>query len=159
MNCLSNARLIVSEMSGIFSTTAIECGETFFSTDCECREEWVTVERLSANFSNVLTMGSANSKYQSILTLGVNLSDIEDFVGQIEDSDEIIDIFGEFSNVYCAMLNDNNEFNSHFGVMNQSVPVLYNSGVPFLPFIAGIEGKLCSQKSWISIGYAIQKID
>jgi hypothetical protein len=65
-------------------------------------------------------------------------------------------VFGELANTYCAMLMDRDEFTTHFGILNQTVPVLYTKGIPFLPFISGVQGTVTINGKDIYIGFAIR---
>ena len=157
MNALSNTTLSLVSMTGIFLDTAIDCVEAFFGKHCEKTAEWDVVERLDGQFDLILTIGSANKVYQGILAIGIDRSAIPAFVGENVTEFEARDIFGEFANNYCAMLMDKAQFNARFGILHQSLPVLYSNGQPFLPFISGVQGKVFIGSSWLYLGFAIQR--
>ena len=157
MHTLSNATLSLVSMTGVFLDTAIECVEAFFTRRCERSTEWDVVERLSGQFDLILTIGCANKIHQGILAVGINRDSIPAFVGEEVSEFEARDIFGEFANNYCAMLMDRPQFNARFGILHQSLPVLYTNGQPFLPFISGVQGKVFIEESWMYIGFAVQK--
>ena len=158
MYSLFNQDMTLNEVATLFSSTAAECVNALLGIKCECREQWVFVPRLEAEFENVVIMGSASDQYQSILAIGINDEEIADFLGRNDfDNDETLDIFGEVANNYCAMIMDQKGFHNQFGILNQSLPVLYSKGIPFLPFISGIEGKIYSNNQFVYFGFAIQK--
>ena len=157
MSTLSNATLSLVSMTGVFLDTAIECVEAVFSRRCEHSAEWDVVGRLSGQFDLILTIGCANKSYQGILAVGIDRESIHSFVGEDVSDFEARDIFGEFANNYCAMLMDRPQFNARFGILHQSLPVLYSNGQPFLPFISGVQGKVFIGTRWMYIGFAVQK--
>ncbi len=144
-------------MTDVFLETAIGCVDAFFGKQCERSTDWEVVERLDGRFDLILTMGSANNIYQGILAVGIDRASIPAFVGEKVTEFEAKDIFGEFANNYCAMLMDKALFNARFGILHQSLPVLYSNGQPFLPFISGVQGRVYIGSSWMYIGFAIQK--
>ena len=154
---LSNTTLSLVSMTGIFLETAIECVDAFFNRKCENAIDWDVVERLEGQFDLILTIGCANQNYQGILAIGLEKASVPAFVGGDISEFESRDIFGEFANTYCAMLMDRPQFNSRFGILHQSLPVLYSNGQPFLPFISGIQGRVYVDGKWMYIGFAIQK--
>lgn len=154
---MGNNKMTISEFSDIFSKTAVECLGTLFGAECKSLDDWKIVPQLQAEYDNVIIMGSANNDFQAILAIGVNDTSIEAFVGNSLQKSEIFDAFGEVANTYCAMIIDKKEFSDKFGALNQSIPVLYSKGTPFLPFISGIEGKVYSNEHFVYFGFAIQK--
>jgi hypothetical protein len=101
-------------------------------------------------------MGAANKKHQAILAIGINKPSFAEFAGKESDESEIYDIFGEFANSYYALLIDNHEFRNSYGILNQSLPMLYLKGQHFLPFISGVQGEIFIGDKWLSIGFAIK---
>lgn len=156
MDLLPKTNLILADISAIFSETAVRCVSDFLGTEGNIDEEWEVVERLKAAYDYILTMGGASSKYQSILAIGVENSTFKGF--GFEKIEEFLDMLGEFANTFYALLMDKDEFTSHFGFLNQSIPVLYSQGIPFLPFISGIQGKVRSGNNHLFIGFAIQEL-
>jgi hypothetical protein len=157
MYSLFDKKLSLNDVSSIFSSTSIECARALLGIRCELKEPWKFVPRLDAEFENVVIMGSASDQYQAILAIGMNDSSVEGFFGKLVDKNEFFDIFGEVANNFCAMIMDNYEFYRQFGILNQSIPVLYSNGMPFLPYISGIEGRIYSNNQFAYFGFAIQK--
>lgn len=157
MYSLFNQKLSLKDVSDIFSSISIECVRALLGISCEIKTPWKFVPRLQAEFENVVIMGSANDRFQAILAIGMDDFSVEGFFGKLVDKNEFFDIFGEVANNFCAMILDNHEFYSQFGVLNQSLPVLYSKGIPFLPFISGIEGRIYSNNQFAYFGFAIQK--
>lgn len=157
MYSLFNQKLSLNDVSDIFSTTLIECARALLGISCEIREPWKFVPRLEAEFENVVIMGSASDLFQAILAIGMNDSSVEGFFGKLVDKNEFFDIFGEVANNFYAMIMDNREFHSQFGILNQSIPVMYSKGIPFLPFISGIQGRIYSNNQFVYFGFVIQK--
>jgi hypothetical protein len=157
MYSLFDQKLALNDVSDIFSSTSIECARALLGISCELKEPWKFVPRLDAEYENVVIMGSASDLYQAILAIGMNDSSVEGFFGKLVDKNEFFDIFGEVANNFCAMILDNYEFYRQFGILNQSIPVLYSNGIPFLPFISGIEGRIYSNNQFAYFGFAIQK--
>ncbi|KMQ49924.1 hypothetical protein CHISP_3138 [Chitinispirillum alkaliphilum] len=158
MSNLSNSTIALLNLTDIFKQSAVNCVEAFFGISCQETQDWAVVEQLCEQSDLTLIVGSASEEYQAILAIGINQDAIESFVGEKVDFNEARDIFGEFANVYSGMLMDEADFNSIFGYLNQSVPVLYSEGTPFLPFVSGVQGKvLVDDGKWMYIGFAIKK--
>jgi hypothetical protein len=153
----SNSTALLTDLKDTFIDCAYEGIESLFGKKCDHNSDWEAVDHLSGNFDLIVTLGSASNDYQSILAVGINTTSINAFVGESADEIETHDIFGEFANVYCALLGDKPKFNSRFGILIQSIPILYSKGQQFLPFIAGVQGKVTIGNDWVYIGYAIQK--
>ncbi len=157
MSTLSPASLSLVSMPGVFLETALACVTAFFGRPCDRSGEWGVVDRLDSSFDLIITIGCANKAYQGILAVGIDHASMAHFVGETVTVFEARDIFGEFANNYCAMLMDQPQFNARFGILHQSLPVLYSNGQPFLPFISGIQGTVLLGSGSIHIGFAVQK--
>ena len=156
MNLLPKDNLILADLAPVFSETALKCVREFLGKPGRIDDEWEVVERLEADFDYILTMGGASPRYQSILALGVNNADLVKITSG--DPVEFLDMLGEFANTYCALLMDRDEFTSHFGILNQSIAIMYSKGTPFLPFISGVQGKVITEGVSLFLGYAIQRV-
>jgi hypothetical protein len=153
---MNNKKKILEEIVPVFQQTAIECISIFFGKEGQNNDFWSVVERISFSCENILIMGGASDNYQSILALGLNSDAIKELTEQSLSESDFSDMFGEFANNYCALLMDNKEFVRHFGILNQTVPILYTKGIPFLPFISGVQGVVMVNGKKLFIGYAIQ---
>jgi hypothetical protein len=157
MGQLQDTQKKLTELTPIFSQSAIQCIGDMFGKQCEIHMPWEVVDQLQAQFDRILTMGSANNEYTAITCAGMQYDSMEAFIGQDKISDEMAaDILGEFVNTYNALLVDNDLFNKCFGVLIQGVPILYTEGHSFLPFIWGIQGYLYFGEQWIYIGFSIR---
>lgn len=140
-----------------FSDVAVQCVELMFGKEAEVDESWSLVSRLDGHHEHLITMGSANEKYSALIIAGISADAIGRIVGEDELDDEyLFDILGEFVNSYCALLDDNNEFDEIFGKQIQAVPLLYSGGAPFMPFLRGIQGKIRVGDDYIFMGYVIR---
>ncbi|HLV33304.1 MAG TPA: hypothetical protein VKY57_17180 [Chitinispirillaceae bacterium] len=154
MSCTKN--LLLPDLTSAFSKTAVICVKDFLGKPAVIHENWDVVDRLVTHYDYILTMGGASQNFQSILAIGVS-KDFSYIFG-VKDKTEFIDILGEFANTYWALLMDDHVFTKHFGILNQSIPVVYSNGTPFLPFISGVQGKVYIENEFIFLGYAIQKV-
>ncbi|NLD91213.1 MAG: hypothetical protein GX639_00950 [Fibrobacter sp.] len=158
MYSLFAPNMTLDGVSTMFSSTAVECVNALLGVNSIIKDPWLFVPRLEAEYENIIIMGSASNQYQAILAVGIDDNAINHFIGKNDiDRTETFDIFGEIANNYCAMIMDHKEFLEQFGTLNQSIPVLYSKGIPFLPFISGIEGKIYSNNQPAYFGFAIQK--
>lgn len=147
---------ILEEIVHVFQQTALECVSIFFGKEGQCNDKWAVVDRISFSCDNILIMGGASDKCQSIFALGLNSDIIIELTEQSLSENDFSDMFGEFANNYCALLMDDKKFVSCFGILNQTVPILYTKGIPFLPFISGVQGVVVVNGKKLWIGYAIQ---
>jgi hypothetical protein len=158
MNDTLDIQKKLTELSSVFSGSAIQCMKDMFGQECEIHMPWEVVEQLQGQFDRILTMGSANEKFSAITCAGIQYDSLDAFVGEENVSTEYTaDILGEFVNTYSALLADNELFRNHFGILIQGVPVLYTDGHSFLPFIWGIQGYLYIQDHWMYLGYTIRR--
>jgi hypothetical protein len=154
---ISNNTTLLSDLKDIFIDSAYQSIESLFGKKCDHHTDWEIVDQLNGNFDLTVTLCSASNEFQSILAVGINADSLNAFVGESADAFETHDILGEFANVYCAVLADNTQFSSRFGILIQSIPILYSKGQQFLPFISGVQGRVNIDNNWMYIGYAIQK--
>ncbi len=142
----------------VLTSVSIECVSSYFSIECVLKENWKIVDCLNGKFDYILAMGGINEDYQALLYLGLPQESISIFTGeQGLPAEDVFDIFGEFTNTYLGMLSDVELFTNNFGILLQGIPILYQNGQTFLPFIPGVEGRLHVDENWIYIGFAIKK--
>lgn len=148
----------LSNIKNVFSGSAVECISEMFGVDATINEEWQVLERLNGGLDTIITMGSAGENFKSLFMIATSNETLANLAEEDEIDDEYAsDILGEFVNSYCAILDDNEEFSKIFGKQIQAVPILYTSGCPFMPFLAGIEGYLdINNGQKIYIGYTTQ---
>jgi hypothetical protein len=148
----------LTQLSDVFSRTAVECVNVFFSKKSELHLPWEVVDQLQSKFDLILTIGSSNELHSALMYAGIQYESLAVFTNSGTVSSEMAaDILGEFVNTYSGMISDSNEFTDTFGVLTQSVPILYTGGQSYLPFIWGIEGYVYIERHWIYIGYTIRK--
>ncbi|MBF0226587.1 MAG: hypothetical protein HQK76_14120 [Desulfobacterales bacterium] len=142
----------------IFSDAAKECVSALFQHEAFIKEEWQIVDQLDCNFDFALTLGCANDEYQALVVVGIQNDSFCALLGQdAVPAEEACDVLGEFANTYCGMVSDYPAFREEFGILAQSLPVLYMKGHSYLQFIWGIEGKIYFGDNWIYMGYVIQR--
>jgi hypothetical protein len=141
----------------VFSDTACASVQALFSKDPEVENAWSADKHMEIKQKYILIMGGASDIYQSILTIGIDVDTIIELLGQELSERDFSDTFGELANTFCGLLMDNTEFTDRFGILNQTVPVLYTKGIPFLPFIFGVQGYISINGKKIFIGFAIRK--
>ncbi len=147
-------------MIPLFSSTAIKCIDLMFGHHAEVCGEWELVGRLNASFDHLVTMGTANEEYSALIFTGVSASSLSLILEEdVIDGQYLFDTLGEFVNSYCALLDDTEAFTDTFGKQIQAVPLLFSGGVPFMPFLQGIQGRLKVAGEYIYIGYVIRKND
>ncbi|MGM0443905.1 MAG: hypothetical protein ACQEQV_06930 [Fibrobacterota bacterium] len=154
---MEDTTTLLTEISHVFPQTALSCVEAMFDKEAATEETWTVVPRLSGNADRIITLGSANSEFSSLIMAAMS----EETLIYLLDDDEIdheyaSDVMGEFANAYCAILDDNDEFVSQFGRLTQAVPVLETNGTLFLPFMTGIEGSIHVGDHSIYMGYTIR---
>jgi len=154
----SNTKDILTRLSPVFSTCAIECVKALFGHQTEIHMPWQVVAQLQGQFDCILTVGSASHEYSAITCAGIQYDSLKSFVDEEDIPTEYAsDILGEFVNVYTGILADKREFREQFGFLTQAVPILYTDGHSFLPFIWGIQGYLYKGEHWLYVGYSIRK--
>lgn len=150
-------QVVLTKSINVFFETACASIEALFGKKAIVESSWSSNKHIEIDCRYVLVMGGASDTFQSILTVGVNTDAIMELAGQDLDQSGFCDVFGELANTYCALLMDRTEFTGHFGVLNQTVPVIYTKGIPFLPFISGVQGTVSINGKLTYIGFAIRK--
>jgi len=149
---------MISEIIPVFYEAANESLEAIFGRNGEMADNWAVTKRIDIDSENVLIMGGASDAFQAIFAVGLNEDMYEELTSQKLVEEDFNDIFGEFANTYYALLMDNEGFVSRFGILNQTIPLLYTKGIPFLPFIAGVQGTVRVNGKSMDIGFAIQHV-
>ncbi len=152
---INEVKDILETMSDIFSRTGRVCVDSVCQCSSETKDRWAVVPRLQGTFDYIFTLGNANSKFQSLLAVGIQSSSIQGFFQETVSDEMLMDVFGEIANQFCGLLMDSREFTGKFGVLVQSLPQ-YSITQAYFPKVWGIEGKTWCGNSWISIGYAIR---
>ena len=148
----------LGEILTSFSEAASTCVGIFFSKQSDAPHPWQLTRSIDCDTNRIITIGYANELFQAITAFGLNEKDCFDLFNRTIQDEEFLDIIGELANNYCAMLMEQIDFTSRFGILYQSVPVLYSRGMPFLPFISGVSGKIRVEgKIYINIGFSIRK--
>lgn len=147
---------VLTKIITVFSDTTCASIEALFGKKAQVHSPWSSNKHIEIDCQYVLIMGGASEKYQSILTIGVDTESIIELTEQELEQGEFCDVFGELANTWCAMLMDRVEFTDHFGFLNQTVPILYTKGIPFLPFISGVQGAVTINGKEIQVGFAIR---
>jgi hypothetical protein len=148
---------VLTNTTNIFSETAISSIEALFGKNVKVECQWSSNKHIEIDCHYVLVMGGASDKFQSILTIGVNTDAIIELAGHDLEQSEFCDVFGELANTYCALLMDRTEFTEFFGILNQTIPIIYTKGIPYLPFISGVQGSVSINSQPICFGFAIRK--
>lgn len=146
----------LSPMVKKFETSAALCFENLFSVDTIKTENWQTTEYLKSTFDYIFIIKSENKEYNSILTVGITLSEGCSFIGEKYDLDETKDALTEFGNVYCALINDIPQFSEEFDILIQKPPQ-EAIDYAFFPKVSVIEGDIIiNNKARIYLGYGIR---
>jgi hypothetical protein len=141
---------------GIFQIIACECIGAYFQKECCIKESWNVCDRLEGKSDFIASIGCCNNEYQAIMTASINRKSIGAFADSEVTDAEIPDILGEFCNIFCGLLMDNEEIKGKFGVLLQALP-LFAAHQSFFPKSPGIHGKVHIADEWMYIGYAIRK--
>ncbi|MBD3317266.1 MAG: hypothetical protein GF344_15880 [Chitinivibrionales bacterium] len=148
----------LTRMSSVFSETAINCIDAVFGKRCEIHIPWQIVEQLQGQFDKIMTIGCASNKFSAIACAGIQNDSLMSFLCEENVSSAYAsDVLGEMLNTYIGMLSDNEEYSTSFGYLSQAVPVLYENGNSYLPFIWGIQGYLYHENHWVYMGYSIRE--
>jgi len=148
---------VLTNAINVFSETASSSIDALFGKSVKVETNWSSNKHIEIDCHYVLVMGGVSDKFQSILTIGVNTDAIIELAGYNLEQSEFCDVFGELANTYCALLMDRTEFTEYFGILNQTIPVIYTKGIPYLPFISGVQGSVSINGQPINIGFAIRK--
>ena len=148
----------LSQLASVFSQTAVDCVDAFFSKKSELHLSWEVVDQLQSKFDLILTIGSSNEQHSALMYAGIQYESLAAFTDtEAMPSETAADLLGEFINTYSGMIADHEEFTEKFGILTQALPVLYTDGQSYLPFIWGIQGYVYIKHHWIYIGYTIRK--
>lgn len=155
-----NTTILLDTLSPLvskFEKSAALCFENLFAVDDIRTENWQTREYLQSTFDYIFIIKSEASHYNSILTVGITLSEGCSFIGEKYSLDETKDALTEFGNVYCALINDIPQFNKEFGILKQRPPQ-EAIDYAFFPKVSVIEGDIIiNNKARIYLGYGIRK--
>jgi len=147
---------IIEDVTDDCATIAKECMYDMFQTKCEIKDPWGVVNHLEGSFDYIFSLVCRNENFKSNLCIGIPLGNIASFIGYQIDISEAKDAFGEFGNVYCAMLMDNRKLADNFGILRQELPEdAINQA--FFPKAWGFNGKLCHDDKWVYLGYTIME--
>lgn len=116
------------------------CIESIFGESCMVNDDWKITSRLRGDFPHNICLGCGSTAYQALAVAGAGNKEIREFINSIESND-ILDAFGEMLNTYLAMLMDNEQFISNFGILIQSIPQ-YSADSNFYPKAWGCNGTL-----------------
>jgi hypothetical protein len=139
-----------------FRDVAVECVESFFQKKSEVKEPWRVVERLQGTFDHIFSLGSSNQEYQAIMAVGAQKEHMQAFIGYEIDECEMVDAFGEFTNNYCALLNDVEKFKDNFGILRAAIPT-HSLDQSFFPKVWGVNGRIDMADHWMYLGYSIRR--
>ena len=158
MNTTGYYKDTLTQLTPVFSRTAVECVNAFFNRKSELHLPWDVVDQLQSKFDLILTIGSSNERHSALMYAGIQYESLAAFTDTETVSTEMAaDILGEFVNTYSGMIADHEEFTEKFGILTQALPVLYTDGQSYLPFIWGIQGYVYIDRHWIYVGYTIRK--
>lgn len=144
----------------VLATTACNTVSLMFNCDAAIEDSWEIVDHLNCPFNHLITIGTANSQYSSLILWGVSDDAVEKLIGESEyDQSYLFDIFGELLNTYSALLDDNELYSKIFGKQIQTVPILYSDGAPFIPFLQGVQGKIAVNNTTFYVGFVIRAND
>jgi len=146
----SGVKGTLQEMHEVFSNTALECANIFFSLPCKLHKPFTVIETLNPGFDFLLSLAGDSKNYKAISFVGAQKNLLSVLLKKSDISvEDARDILGEFSNAFFGMLQDNADFIRHFGFIEQGLPSLFSGGNVFLPFIWGIEGSINIQDNTI----------
>jgi hypothetical protein len=147
---------ILESLKQSFASVAVECIDSFFQKKCELNEPWSVVERLQGTFDHIFSLGSSNQEYQAIMAVGITRDHMRAFIGFDIDEGEMVDAFGEFTNNYCALINDIEKYKDNFGILRAAIPT-HSLDQSFFPRVWGVNGKVYLADKWMYLGYSIRK--
>ena len=156
-----DVKAALQQMHMVFSNTALECANAFFSLSCTEHEPFKVVETLNPRFDFLLSITGNSKQYRAISFAGAHKNLLSTLLKKSDiNIEEARDILGEYSNAYWGMLQDNDDFTKRFGNIEQGTPSLYSGGNAFLPFIWGIEGSINIQNNTILyVAFSIREIE
>ncbi len=151
-NLLSKLSPLVSE----FKKSAALCFENLFNIDNVTLENWKSTEYLQSTFDYIFINKSENKDFNSILIVGIGISEGYSYIGEKFTLDETKDALTEFGNVYCGLINDIPQFNENFGILVQKPPQ-EAIDYAFFPKVNVIEGDIViNSNARIYLGYGIR---
>ena len=140
----------------IFENVATESLTALFQKKFQIQEPWILSERLRGEFDFIISLGSGNDDYQSLIAIGLSKAALDEIV-ETDDSTELLDIFGEVGNTYCGLLLDNKPITDYFGFLNQSVPQYANEAMYF-PKVWCVNGNVYYENTAIYMGCAMRPV-
>ena len=158
MEKTADIRSLLKNLHSVFSSTAIDCANAFFSRPCTLEKPFCVVDTLRAGFDYLLSLNASSDEYKAIVCIGTNRESLSFFLGRTGiREDDASDILGELANTYFGMLYNQDEFHDAFGNFTQGVPFLYSGGNIVLPFVHGIEGHLIIDQRPLYVGVSIRE--
>jgi anti-anti-sigma factor len=151
----------LQQMHVVFSNTALQCADAFFSLPCAVYEPFKVVETLNPRFDFLLSIAGSSRQYRAISFAGAHKNLLSTLLKKGDISaEEARDILGMYSSAFWGMLQNNRDFAGRFGVIEHGTPSLYSGGNVFLPFIWGIEGSITIQNNTILyVAFSIREIE
>jgi hypothetical protein len=147
----------LERLAPLFMSTAVECLEAMLQVKPTIPTPWVVVERLSAPFDPLLTLGTANDAFQGMLIVGVAPEQLSALLGCECSEEEGYDALGEIGNTYAGMLMDVDAIQGVFGSLKQTQPMLMH-GQTLFPRAFGLLGDIKVGSTTALIGYALRKL-
>ena len=157
---MSETKLMVNTLESlkkVFEVASKDSIESILGLPVRVYEEFTIVPQINNNFSISCNLQNSNERYQSTLTLGVNLSDLPDLIYGETDREMQTDALGEIANVISGAIMDYEIFLQEFGYMEQSPPLFSNGGLTYQK-AWGIQGVLLAADVKVLFGYAIWEI-
>ncbi|MBF0226820.1 MAG: hypothetical protein HQK76_15320 [Desulfobacterales bacterium] len=150
---------ILTSLTDVFMKTGIRSIKALLGIECKIHDIWEVRTKTVCCSNVVMTMGSSNDNYQTLLIIGIEQKSLCKLLGKEDVSPKFaLDVLGELGNTYCAILMDSKELTQYIGIVKQSIPMVYVNGQSYMPCILGIEGKLYfGNDDFILMRYAIQK--
>lgn len=140
----------------IFENVAIESLEALFGMEFNIKEPWGISERLKGKFDHIVSLGSGNDSYQSMIAIGISDENLKAIPG-LDESMDLLDILGEVANTYTGLLMDHEEITEYFGFLNQSVPQYTNEEM-FFPKVWSVDGNVYFGDSEFYFGCAVRPV-
>lgn len=148
----------LTRLSTVFAQKAQECVHSLFEQHWIPTQHWCTGQRLEGDFDCLVALGSVNDAYQAITLVGLQRSVLPALLGSDDTEPEhVVDVFGELVNTYCGVLADHDALRKTFGVLTQSLPIMFVSGKWILSSIPSIQGTLHNRDEQLFFAYGIQK--
>lgn len=150
---------VLQKNHGIFEKVATESLEALFMIEFKIQDSWKISERLQGKFDHIVSLGSGNDSYQSMIAIGISDENLKAIPGLDDDSIDLLDILGEVANTYTGLLMDYEEITEYFGFLNQSVPQYTNEEM-FFPKVWSVDGTVLfgDGKNEIYFGCAVRPV-